>query len=136
MSSERRNYRRIPLGATVAFQELSFHGGTPTATTVYKDVSAGGLLVHSPREHALGTLLKLEVRIPGLLRPNHFGPAPEPDARPLVAVGQVVRLEQLDEGGYELGVKFMNVYPEDQAALLKLIEASAAAEDNQATPLT
>lgn len=136
MSSERRNYRRIPLGATVAFQELSFQGGTPTATTVYKDVSAGGLLVHSPREHPLGTLLKLEVRIPGLLRQNHFGPSADPDPRPLVAVGQVVRVEQMDEGGYELGVKFMNVYPEDQAALLKLIEASAEAEDNQATPLT
>jgi hypothetical protein len=46
----------------------------------------------------------------------------------LVAVGEVVRLEALEEGGFELGVKFLNIYPDDATALLKYIRASAAAD--------
>ncbi len=130
MSSERRNYRRIPMGATVGFQELTFAREPEPATSVYGDISGGGLLLNSAREMPLGTLLKLELRVPGWGKhQNHFGPSHEADLRPLVAVGQVVRVEQLDSGEYELGVKFLNVYPDDQAALLKFIEASAAAEE-------
>lgn len=131
MSSERRQFRRIPLGASVAFQELSFQGGAPAATTVYRDVSAGGLLIQSPREHALGTLLKLEIRVPGLLREaTRFGFKEDLSGKPLIAIGQVVRVEGLEDGHFELGIKFMNVSPDDQAALLKFIEASALVEDN------
>ena len=130
MSSERRNYRRIPMGATVGFQELSFSTTPEPATSVYGDISAGGLLLTSPKAIALGTLLKLELRVPGWGKhQGRFGPAHEQDLRPLVAVGQVVRLETLEEGDFELGVKFLNVYPDDQEALRKFIEASAPADE-------
>ena len=131
MPSERRQFTRIPLGATVGFQELTFAGAPEPSESVFKDVSGGGLLLSTPREYPLGTLLKLEVRIPGWGRHGHtFGPSREKDARPLVAVGQVVRVEQMDAGGYELGIKFLNVYPDDWAALLKFIEAAAHADAN------
>ena len=130
MSSERRIYQRIPMGATVGFQELTFSREPEPSTSVYGDISAGGLLLNSPRELALETLLKLEIRVPGWGKhQGHFGPAHEADLRPLVAVGKVVRVEHLESGEYELGVKFLNVYPDDQAALLKFIEASAPAEE-------
>ncbi len=126
MSQERRHYQRIPLEASLSFQELSFHKGEASATSSYRDVSAGGLLVESPRAYALGTLLKLELRVPGWGRfQNHFGPVQDAEVRPLVALGMVVRIEQLDAGGYELGVKFQNVYPDDLDALVKFLEASA-----------
>ncbi len=126
MSQERRNYRRIPLEARLSFQELSFHKGEAPATCSYKDVSGGGLLVDSPRAYPLGTLLKLELRVPGWgPYQNHFGPVQDAEARPLVALGMVVRIEQLDSGGYELGVKFQNVYPDDLEALMKFLEATA-----------
>jgi c-di-GMP-binding flagellar brake protein YcgR len=126
MSQERRQYRRIPLEASLSFQELSFHKGEEPATCSYKDVSGGGLLVDSPRAYPLGTLLKLELRVPGWGRyQNHFGPVQDAEARPLVALGMVVRIEQLDSGGYELGVKFQNVYPDDLEALMKFLEATA-----------
>ena len=126
MSKERRQYQRIPLEATLSFQELSFHKGDAPATSSYKDVSAGGILVDSPRAYPLGTLLKLELRVPGWVRyQNPFGPVQEADVRPLVALGMVVRVEQLDAGGYELGVKFQNVYPDDLEALVKFLEATA-----------
>ena len=128
-SSDRRNYRRIPMGATVGYQELSFKEHPEGDTTVYGDISAGGLLINSVKEIPLGTLLKLELRVPGWGKhQGHFGPAHEQDLRPLVAVGQVVRVEQLESKDYELGVKFLNVYPDDHAALLKFIEASALAD--------
>ena len=126
MSQERRQYRRIPLEASLSFQELSFHKGEAPATSSYRDVSGGGLLLDSPRSYPLGALLKLELRVPGWGRfQNHFGPSQEADARPLVALGMVVRVEQLDAGGYELGIKFQNIYPDDLEALMKFLEASA-----------
>lgn len=125
MSSERRQYRRIPMGATVSFQEISFQKEVSSDQSVYLDVSAGGLLLSSSKEYPLDTLLKLEIRVPGWGKhQGHFAPAHEMDLRPLVAVGQVVRVEKLESGEYELGVKFMNVYPDDWSALVKYIEAS------------
>ena len=127
MSQERRQYRRIPLEATVSFQELSFHKDEAPTQSSYRDVSGGGLLLESTRPYPLGTLLKLEIRVPGWGRfQSHFGPVQEADSRPLVALGTVVRLEQLDEGGYELGIKFQNVYPDDLAALMKFVDAAPA----------
>jgi c-di-GMP-binding flagellar brake protein YcgR len=126
MSQERRQFRRIPLEASLSFQELSFHKGEAPATCCYKDVSGGGLLVDSPRAYPLGTLLKLELRVPGWGRyQNHFGPVQDADVRPLVALGMVVRVEQMDTDGYELGVKFQNVYPDDLEALVKFLEATS-----------
>ncbi len=131
MPSERRQFTRIPLGATVGFQELTFSGVPQASQSVFKDVSGGGLLLSAPREYPLGTLLKLEVHIPGWGKSQgSFGPASGKDVRPLVAVGQVVRVEQMDSGGFELGIKFLNVYPDDWAALLKFIEAAASADTN------
>ena len=130
MSSERRNYRRIPMGATVGFQELSFSTAPEPATSVYGDISVGGLLLNSAREIPLGTLLKLELRVPGWGKhQGHFGSAAEQDLRPLVAVGQVVRLEKLESGDFELGIKFLNVYPDDQEALRKFVEAAGPADE-------
>jgi c-di-GMP-binding flagellar brake protein YcgR len=129
MPSERRNYRRMPMGATVGFQELSFSTAPEAATSVYGDISAGGLLLSSPKAIPLGTLLKLELRVPGWGKhQGRFGPAHDQDLRPLVAVGQVVRIETMGEDEFELGVKFLNVYPDDQEALRKFIEASAPAD--------
>ena len=126
MSQERRQYRRIPLEASLSFQELSFHKGDVPASSSYRDVSAGGLLLDSPRAYPLGALLKLELRVPGWGRyQNHFGPVQEAEVRPLVALGMVVRVEQLDAGDYELGIKFQNVYPDDLEALVKFLEATA-----------
>ena len=130
MSSDRRQYRRIPMGATVAFQEITFSKEAEAAQCAYRDVSGGGLLLASPREVPLGTLLKLELRVPGWGKhQSHFGTVQDLDLRPLVAVGQVVRVEALDNAQFELGIKFLNVYPDDMTALLKYIQASAPPEE-------
>lgn len=117
------------MGATVAFQEITFTKDADPAQSAYRDVSGGGLLLSSPREIPLGTLLKLEMRVPGWGKhQDHLGPARELDMRPLVAVGQVVRVEAIDDSQFELGIKFLNVHPDDMTALLKYIEASSPEE--------
>jgi c-di-GMP-binding flagellar brake protein YcgR len=131
MNDDRRQYQRIPVGATVTFQELTFSRDTESSESVYRDVSGGGLLLSSQREQPLGTLLKMEIHVPGWGKhQNHFGPVHELDQRPLVAIGQVVRVEAMDDGSYELGIKFLNVYPDDQTALLKFINANSNNDDN------
>lgn len=109
----------------MSFQELRFGLGAEALEASYRDVSGGGLLLGSPREVPLGTLLKLQVEVPGW-NPDaqRFGPAKEASGRPLVAVGQVVRLEHLDDGTYELGIKFLNVHPDDWAALAAFLETA------------
>ena len=129
MTSERRQFRRIPLEAHVGFSEITFSKEPETGSSVFHDVSGGGILVESKGMVPLGTLLKLEIRLPGWGRHQaQLVPLAEREERPLVAVGEVVRVEALEGGGYELGVKFQNVYPEDLKSLLKFIEASAPAE--------
>lgn len=124
MSKERRQFRRVPMGASVSFQELSFHKGGEAEMTEYKDVSGGGVLLACAHSVPLGTLIKMEIKVPGWGRHQHaFGNASEHDLRPLVALGQVMRVEQMEEGGFELGVKFQNVYPDDLAALMRFLES-------------
>ncbi len=135
MANERRQFQRIPLDAQVVFQEIAFSREVTSASSSYKDVSGGGLLLSSPREHPLGTLLKLEIRLPGWGKHQHaFGTVQELEQRPLVAVGQVVRVEAIEDGTYELGIKFLNVYPDDQAAMMRFLEAISKPEPTPQQP--
>lgn len=127
MTQNRRNYQRVPLDASVSFRELSFHKAGEAEMAHYKDVSGGGLLLESPHAVPLGVLLKLEIRVPGWGKhQERFGTAAENDLRPLVALGEVVRVEKMDSGQFELGVKFCNVYPDDLASLMRFVDALSA----------
>lgn len=126
MATELRSYRRMPLEAEVNFSEIAFDKEASVIKTKYKDVSGGGLLLTSSQELPLGTLIKLEIRVPGLAKhmTHSFESIQNLMQKPLVAVGQIVRIEALDDGQYDLGIKFLNVYPDDLNALLTLINSS------------
>lgn len=126
MSKERRQYPTDSPGSHPEFPGVELpQGGRAGHEQLQGCVgwrAPGGF----PRAYPLGTLLKLELRVPGWGRyQNHFGPVQDAEVRPLVALGMVVRVEQMDPGGYELGVKFQSVYPDDLEALVKFLEASA-----------
>lgn len=132
MTQNRRHFRRVPLDASVSFRELSFHKGGEAEMAHYKDVSGGGLLLESSHDVLLGTLLKLEIKVPGWGRhQERFGTPAENDLRPLVALGEVVRVEKMDSGQFELGVKFCNVYPDDLASLMRFVDALSAHSEAQ-----
>jgi len=126
MVHEQRLFRRMPMEAVVVFQELSFEKEAENFQAKYRDVSGGGLLLAPSRELPMGTLLKLEIRVPGWCKHHDvsFEPSHHLELKPLVAVGQIVRIEAMDDGDFELGIKFLNVYPEDLKALLALINSS------------
>ena len=130
MAQELRSFTRMPLEAEVIFQEIAFDKEAETVQSKYKDVSGGGLLLTSSKLLPLGALLKLEIRVPGLSQhhstsfrlPHHLA------QKPLAAVGQVARIEALDSGEFDLGIKFLNVYPDDLKALLSFINSSGQAK--------
>ncbi|MCL1893110.1 MAG: PilZ domain-containing protein [Holophagaceae bacterium] len=125
MSHELRTFRRIPMEAEVVFQELTFEAETQVLKSKYKNVSGGGLLLNSSQQYQLGALLKLEIRVPGIGKyVRSFEPKHIADNKPLLAIGEVVRIEIMDDGEYELGIKFLNVYPDDLNALIMLINSS------------
>jgi len=126
MKQEQRLFRRMPMEAVVVFQELSFEKDAESVQTKYKDVSGGGLLITSSKECPLGTILKLEIRVPGWGKHHNvsFEPSHNLELKPLVAIGQVVRVEAMDNGEFDLGIKFLNVYPDDLKALLALVNSS------------
>lgn len=44
-------------------------------------------------------------------------------ARPLTAIGEVAWTRELSDGmGYDIGIRFVNIYEDDYAALMKYIE--------------
>ena len=129
MDREQRSFRRMPLEADVAFQELSFEKEAQSVQTRYKDVSAGGLLLTSRHQCQLGTMLKLEIRVPGWGKHRKatfesLESLHQDWQRPLVAIGKVVRIEALENGRFELGVQFLNVYPDDLQALMAFVDSS------------
>lgn len=125
MTQELRSFRRMPIDAEVVFQELTFEAEAEVFKSKYKNVSGGGLLLASSKQYQLGSLLKLEIRVPGIGKYlNRFEPIHVTANKPLSAIGEVVRIEIMDSGGYELGIKFLNVYPDDLKALITLINSS------------
>jgi Tfp pilus assembly protein PilZ len=115
------NRRRLPrsklrLACTLHLEE-SLHSG------MVLDVSAGGLFVQTNASPAPGTLLRLEVRVPGL-------PAPiEMQAK--VARKRIVppRLRALLKGG--IGLQLDNP-PEEFYALVAKLQAPEIAEESKA----
>lgn len=72
-----------------------------------KDVSKGGLKLHSKEALRNGDMLELELSVPGK-RP------------PITAMGQVVWNHNLGSAGYDAGLKFKTIKPEDRFDLLDI----------------
>ena len=87
--------------------------------------SARGLLIESSEPYGIGTVLNLKISVPewkkfrpGFLRYD-WTSAPEP----LVALGRVVRVEEILSGRlYEIGVAFTGMDEIEQGALGRLLD--------------
>lgn len=97
-----RRYLRFPANWPVKCEvrpEQTAHRVTETV-----DVSAGGLALLVPDSIAVGSRIRVEVYVPPL-------------ERSLTAEAQVVRCTPLDQNGFEIGVRFVQIEPKDQQAL-------------------
>jgi diguanylate cyclase (GGDEF)-like protein len=86
---EKRRYLRVKISQPILAKELDFeksviHSGTS------KNISVGGLLFENPEELALGTLVTLQISVN--------------NAEPLIIIGKVVRIEQFEDGRFDIGV--------------------------------
>ncbi len=124
--SDKREFLRLPQEFKLSYKPLEFPlGGHEKKETTVKDVSGGGILFESTTMFDIGSVLQLEVNLEGWYkhRSSFFKSTKEKIHEPLTVIGEVVRIEKLDGGNFDIGVKFTNVYDDDHISLLKFINS-------------
>ena len=123
---ERRQYGRIPRQFKVELKDLGFSDSTSRVLeTRCVNISAGGLLLDSPQAFQLGDKLQVRLFIPRLNRfhPSYFKVFESSTGQNLLAVAEVVRVED-DQGCMtRIGIKFLDVYEDDWQALFRLLQS-------------
>ncbi len=121
--SERRKFKRLPKSASLKVQRLSFEDQPSQHVTLYKDLGGGGMLFESEVNYEKGTLLKIQAMVPGwggYIR--NFKRPEDNEKHALVTVAEVVRVEAMEEKGFEIAVHFVNIYENDHRALIEYVE--------------
>jgi PilZ domain len=85
---------------------------TRVAPRQVRDISLAGLRTHSDDAHAVGTRLELELLFP--------------DGGSAICLAEVVWADALPAGGaarYEVGLRFVQVHPEDLERIAEMVRA-------------
>jgi c-di-GMP-binding flagellar brake protein YcgR len=124
--SDRRQYVRLQKPFTVTMQLFDFPPSDEEVETVCKNISAGGMLLESPRGVCPGSMIKAKIHIPKLnkFHPGFFKVFENDLDQNLIALAEVVRSQELSQEAHELGLKFVDVYEDDWKALHNLIIAN------------
>ncbi len=121
---ERRKFKRLSKTASLKVQVLAYKDQPIQLVSFYKDLGGGGMLFESEIPYEKGTLLKIQAMVPGwggYIR--NFKRTEENEKHALVTVGEVVRVEALEDKGFEVGIHFVNIYENDHRALIEYIES-------------
>ncbi len=102
-----RQYLRLPVSWPLKCA-VGAQGGDRQHVTRAKDISAGGIRVLVPENIPLGHTVHVEIHVPPL-------------NRVISAKGQVVRAEP-QGNQIELGIRFVEIDPQDQTALSEAID--------------
>lgn len=109
---ERRKFIRLPVEIKVKFKHLDSlidtKGLKPART---RDLSTGGILFNSPVRMTKGDTLQLKLDF-----------TRGKSKYDLAAIGRVVRCGTLKNGQYNIGVQFLEIYPDDLGLLKGYIE--------------
>ena len=97
-----RRYIRLPAAWPIRYEAQA--EGASRQVTHTADVSAGGVALSVQEMLPIGSRIKLEVHVPPL-------------NRSIQAVGEVIRCLPGRQGGYEIGIRFEQIDPTDQAVL-------------------
>lgn len=126
--TERRKFIRIKeedLLICEPFDPALFGGAVEKRIRTYtKNLSEGGILFEIDQSYAIGSLLKLDIDIPGWERYKaEFYKADKLSGRePFVVLGKVVRLEDIGKGRFDVGVAFTAVDKGHRLALRKYLQ--------------
>ncbi|NOZ12835.1 MAG: PilZ domain-containing protein [Acidobacteria bacterium] len=121
---ERRKFKRLSKSASLKVQVLSYQDEPIQNVSCYRDLGGGGMLFESKVPYETGTLLKIQAMVPGwggYIR--NFKRREDNEKHALITVAEVVRVESADNGGFEIGVHFVNIYENDHRALIEYIES-------------
>lgn len=122
---ERRRYPRLEKKSSLQVQILSYDPQPEQQVSEYRDVGGGGMKFMSDRAYAVGTLLKIQAKVPGWGSfVGGFRSPQDKETRNLVAVAEVVRSSPDDDNSvHEIAVKFVNLYESDHRALIEYINS-------------
>lgn len=110
---ERRRYPRIPIKAEIEYLEFETTDAE-LLVTASRNISAGGVCIITFKKFALGTVLALRLKLPGV-------------DRGLSVRGRVVWINQLGieekkiDTIFEVGIEFSHVEGEDARAIQEYI---------------
>lgn len=126
-TAERRKFLRLESHHLLnheRFRLQNIAGGTDAEHSTMKNISWGGLLFESKRQYNIGDFLKLEIELPGwekfkneFLKPDEIS-----RSRPLVVLGRVVRVENISQGIFDIGVSFVSVDHDHREAVMKYVK--------------
>ena len=124
---DRRNFPRISKETSIEVEELSYPlPREPGEDGVSKNIGAGGVCFTTAASYNPGTLLSIKINLLGWQRyKNSFTRTLDISSsrEPLSGIGRVVWCQELeDEGGYEIGLEFVDIYEDDYKALMKYLE--------------
>lgn len=130
--SEHRKYVRIPRRYIVhcspfTAKDLLSPGRDNITEGLLKNISCGGILFESKAKYDVGMLLRIELALPGWekFKTEFFREDSYPLFNPLTVLANVVRLEVLEDGLFDIGACFSAVDEGDKWTLFKYIQRHA-----------
>lgn len=117
-SGERRRHRRIGQDVEVTLKPISFPLDAAMAVVVeMSDVSEGGVGLLAPSPFAEGSSVEVSMKLPGWFRHTSAMTRYREEDRPLMAVGRIIRCLPADDGKYDVGVEFTDIWEDHWRAM-------------------
>lgn len=125
---DQRQFHRISEDVVIETRKIEYPIKQAGQHGLGRNISAGGICFVSPTAFTPGDLIGLEIRLTGWQRHKQSYATVIDDEKamaPLSAISRVAWCHQrLNQTGYEIGVTFVDIYPDDYQALQKYISAS------------
>jgi c-di-GMP-binding flagellar brake protein YcgR len=124
----RRQFVRVPAHCRLTAQKILFAAKADTETLCEaRNIGAGGLMFVAKSDYHKDDMFKMTITIPRWKKHHpQFLRVYENDIdSQLTAVCQVTRSRKLQDGTFEVGAKFVNIYEDDRVGLQRFIEAEA-----------
>ncbi len=130
--SDKRKFKRLPKKSYVKYKVIEFSPEEkPVKEAIYKNIGGGGILFETSEMLPIGTILKLEFDLQGWHKyfPGFIKPDQTSISEPIVAIGQVIRVEEIEKDKkYEIGIKFVNIDEFHQRSVIEFIESKMKEE--------
>ena len=125
---DQRQFHRISEDVVIEARKIEYPIRQEGQRGMGRNISAGGICFVSPTAFTLGDLIGLEIRLAGWQRHKQSYAAVIDDDKamaPLTAISRVAWCRQrANQEDYEIGVTFVDIYPDDYQALQKYISKS------------